>query len=145
MVVVSVALFGCNASQSQPDGQTYGIPDEDGIRIVVKASKIFSVDDLVKAGYKKSKQFDVATIPGVLEVWYGFFNKKNIEVRIYESHETAVDLGKGPAEIILGKKRTGLIGSSVVSPYPAYAIVGNIVMLCERELKTCTDLLDALP
>lgn len=56
-----------------------------------------------------------------------------------------MELGKGPAEIILKKKRTGLIGSSVVSPYPAYAIVGNVVMLCERELKTCTDLIAELP
>ena len=145
IVVATVALFSCNVSQSPPDGQTYGVPDEDGVRIVVKPNKIFSVDDLVKAGYKKSKQFDVATVPGAVEVWYGFFNKKNIEVRIFESHETAMEFGEGPAEIISKKKRTGLIGSSVVSPYPAYAIVGNIVMLCERELKTCTDLIAELP
>ena len=110
----------------------------------MKPNKIFSVDDFVKAGYKKSKQFDVAKVPGALEVWYGFFNKKNVEVRIFQSHEIAVELGKGPAEIILKKKRTGLIGSSVVSPYPACAIVGNVIMLCERELKTCTDLIDKL-
>mgnify|MGYP004221561317 FL=1 len=145
MSVATVALFSCNVSQSPPYGQTYGVPDEDGVRIVVKPNKIFSVDDLVKAGYKKSKQFDVTTVPGAVEVWYGFFNKKNIEVRIFESHEISMELGKGPAEIILKKKRTGLIGSSVVSPYPAYAIVGNVVMLCERELKTCTDLVAELP
>ena len=146
LIVVSiVALVSCNVSQSSPDGKTYGVPDEDGVRLVSNPNKVFSIDDFVKAGYKKSKQFDVTTVPGAVEVWYGFFNKKNIEVRIFESHETAMKLGKGPAEIILKKKRTGLIGSSVVSPYPAYAIVGNVVMLCERELKTCTDLIAELP
>lgn len=145
IVVAAVALVSCNVSQSPRDGKTYGVPDEDGVRIVVKPNRIFAIDDFVKAGYKKSKQFDVETVPGAVEVWYGFFNKKNIEVRIFESHETALELGKEPAEIILKKKRTGLIGSSVVSPYPAYAIVGNVVMLCERELKTCTDLVAELP
>lgn len=77
IVVATVALFSCKVSQLPPDRQTYDLPDEDGVRIVV--NKIFSVDDLVKAGYKKSKQFDVATVPGAVEVWYGFFNKKTLK------------------------------------------------------------------
>ena len=139
-------MMGCNGSQTPSDGQAYGIPDEDGIRIMLKPNGVFSMDDLVKAGFKKSKQFDTSTVPGATEVWYGFFNKKDIEVRIYESHETAIDLGKEPAEIVLGKKpgQTDYL-IPVVNRYPAYAIVGNVVMLCERELKTCTDLVDTLP
>ena len=139
-------MMGCNESQTPSDGQAYGIPDEDGIRIMLKPNGIFSMDDLVKSGFKKSKQFDTSTVPGATEVWYGFFNKKDIEVRIYESHETAISLGKDPAEIVLGKKpgQTDYL-IPVVNRYPAYAIVGNIVMLCERELKTCIDLVDTLP
>ena len=50
-----------------------------------------------------------------------------------------------PAEVVIGKKagqRDYLI--PVVNLYPAYAIVGNMVMLCERELATCESLIDAL-
>ena len=60
----------CNGSQSPAHGQGYGVPDEEGIRIILKPNGFFSMDDLVKAGFKKSKQFDTSTVPGATEIWY---------------------------------------------------------------------------
>ncbi len=122
--------------------QTEGIP----VSAVVRPDRIYSMDDLVAAGYKKSKQFDVETLPEAQDVWYGFFNQKDIEVRVYESHVDALAFGVDPAEEAIGHKagqRDYLI--PVVNLYPAYMVVGNLVMLCERELAVCQGLVDKLP
>ena len=50
-----------------------------------------------------------------------------------------------PAEEVIAKKagqRDFLI--PVVNLYPAYAVVGNTVMLCERQLSTCEALIESL-
>lgn len=122
--------------------QTEGIP----VSAVVRPDRIYSMDDLVDAGYKKSKQFDVETVSEAQDVWYGFFNQKDIEVRVYESHADALEFGVDPAEEAIGHKagqRDYLI--PVVNLYPAYMVVGNLVMLCERELAVCQALVDKLP
>ena len=122
--------------------QTEGIP----VSAVVHPDRTYTMDDLVAAGYKKSKQFDVDTVPRATDVWYGFFNQKDIEVRVYASHGDALEFGVDPAEEAIGRKagqRDYLI--PVVNLYPAYMVVGNLVMLCERELAVCQGLVDKLP
>ena len=122
--------------------QTEGIP----VSAVVRPDRIYSMDDLVAAGYKKSKQFDVDTVPEAQDVWYGFFNQRDIEVRVYASHADALEFGVDPAEEAIGHQagqRDYLI--PVVNLYPAYMVVGNLVMLCERELAVCQALVDKLP
>jgi len=47
-------------------------------------------------------------------------------------------------ENFLGKKRTGLIGSSVINRYPAYAIVGNVIIMCEAEVDDCLELVQLI-
>ena len=104
------------------------------------------MDDLVAVGYKKSKQFDVETVPAAQDVWYGFFNRRGIEVRVYTSYDDALELGADPAEEVIGRKAGQydyLI--PVVNLYPAYMVVGNLVGLCERELAVCRGLIDKLP
>jgi len=128
------------ASTATP--QTEGIP----VSAVIRPDRIYSMDDLVAAGYKKSKQFDVETVPEAQDVWYGFFNQRDIEVRVYASHEDALEFGVAPAEEAIGHEagqRDYLI--PVVNLYPAYMVVGNLVMLCERELAVCQALVDKLP
>ena len=75
-------------------------------------------------------------------------DKKDIEVWVYETHQDALDFGVGPAEEIFGVKRAPKVGISVlpterfVNKYAAYAVFGNLVMLCESELATCEALID---
>ena len=68
--------------------------------------KNFTVDDLVDAGWKKSKEFitdaknengDLLT-PEAKEIWYGFFKRKDIEIRFYENHSMSSTFGKESAE-----------------------------------------------
>ncbi len=146
-LLLVVAATGCGSStDAVSSGEpAIGTPDEEGIRLITRADAIYTVDDLVAAGFKKSKQFEVDTLPGATDVWYGFFQQKDIEVRFYESHSAAIELGVEPAEVVIGKtagQRDYLI--PVVNLYPAYAVAGNLIMLCERELATCVALIDAL-
>jgi len=123
-------------------------PDAGGIPVsaIVRPDRTYTMDDLVAAGYKKSKQFDTETVPHATDIWYGFFNQRDIEVRVYESHADALEFGVDPAEEAIGHEagqRDYLI--PVVNLYPAYMVVGNMVMLCERELAVCEGLVNKLP
>ena len=120
---------------------------------ILNPDKTLTFDDYVAAGWKKSKQFDTATVPGATDIWYGFFNAKDIEVRFYDSHEVAKTSGfENAAEAIdqsfreggqFGSSNRGA-GSSAVTKYKAFAVVGNTVMLCEQSVDSCIALADVL-
>ncbi len=150
-LVFALLLMGAAVSCSSSDDSEgsgvsgTGMPDEEGLRLITRPDASYTIDDLVAVGFKKSKQFELDTVPGATDIWYGFFSSKDIEVRFYESHSAALDMGVELAEVVIGKKagqRDYLI--PVVNLYPAYAVVGNTVMLCERELATCEALIEAL-
>lgn len=130
-------------SQIRDAGGQFGLQED---RLITNASGIYTMDDLVAVGFKKSKQFSTETLPNATDVWYGFFNQKDIEVRVYASHEDALEFGVEPAETAIDKKpgQTDYL-IPVVNRYPAFAVVGNMVMLCERQLSTCQDLIAELP
>ena len=138
-----LSFFGCSTErETLVDGKAI---DEDGLRLTTRPGAIYTIDDLVAVGYKKNKQFEVDQVPGANDIWYGFFQQKDIEIRFYDSHAAAVELGVELAEEVIAKKagqRDFLI--PVVNLYPAYAVVGNTVMLCERQLSTCEALIEAL-
>lgn len=138
-----LSFFGCSTEREKlVDGKTI---DEDGLRLITRPGAIYTIDDLVAVGYKKNKQFEVDQVSGANDIWYGFFQQKDIEIRFYDSHAAAVELGVELAEEVIAKKagqRDFLI--PVVNLYPAYAVVGNTVMLCERQLSTCEALIEAL-
>ncbi len=152
LMAVLIAFAACGSDSPASTGDEPQIRDAGGRgglledRLITNASKNYTMDDLVAAGYKKSKQFSTETLPRATDIWYGFFNQRDIEVRVYESHEDALEFGVEPAEIAIGKEagqRDYLI--PVVNLYPAFAVVGNMVMLCERQLSTCQDLIAELP
>ena len=109
-------------------------------------------DDAVAAGWKKSKQFSTETVPHATEVWYGFYNRKDIEVRIYSSHSDALDYGTPSAADAVKRGERGYgeggdladIAGTMRARYADYMIVGNLVMLCEDEVLVCRNLVDQL-
>ena len=152
LIVVLIVFAACGSDSPASSGDEPEIRAGGGQaglledRVITNASGIYTMDDLVAIGFKKSKQFSTETLPAATDVWYGFFNQRDIEVRVYESHEDALEFGVEPAEIAIGKEagqRDYLI--PVVNLYPAFAVVGNMVMLCERQLSTCQELIAELP
>lgn len=113
----------------------------------------FTFDDFVAVGWKKSRQFPTDTVPGSTDIWYGFFDQKDIEVRFYNSHEDASTLGVESASSAIDQafREGGQVGasnrgagSSAVTKYKAFAVVGDTVILCELNVDTCRSLADAL-
>jgi hypothetical protein len=144
-LVTIFAVLACGGS-SEPLASEGATVDEEGVRLVTRPEASYTIDDLAAVGFKKNRQFGAETVPGANDIWYGFFSQRDIEVRFYDTHADAVALGTEPAEVIIARtagQRDALI--PVVNLYPAYAIVGNTVMLCEREISTCEALIAALP
>ena len=150
MLIGFVVACGSSDSPSAPDG-SIAAPDAEvvssltGTRLISNPTGSYSMDDLVTVGFKKSKQFETDTLPRAIDAWYGFFNQKDIEVRVYENHQDALDFGVEPAEAAIAKEpgQTDYL-IPVVNRYPAYVVFGNLVMLCERQLATCEALTSEL-
>ena len=107
------------------------------------------MDDVAATGWKKSTELSADTLSNAIEVWYGFYNQKDVEVRVYPSHESAVSDGTGPADEATGRGKPApfAVGgiSATRTSYGAYAIVGNLVLLCEVQIDDCSPLFEALP
>lgn len=114
--------------------------------LVTRPDRIYGLDELIAAGWKKSRTFDTATLPGATAAVLGFFNQKDIEVWVYPAHARALLEGVPAAEKAITKEagQTDYL-IPVVNRYFAYAVVGNLVLLCERELATCEALIAKLP
>ena len=116
--------------------------------VVVRSDDIFTLDSFTSAGWKKSKQYSPDTVPGATDVWYGFYNQKDIEIRFYPDHQTALSNGAASAEESIesavkrsrGGRLLDVSGGSF-SGYGDYVIAGNAILLCEFEISTCEALL----
>lgn len=118
--------------------------------LVLRPDGIFDVDDVAAAGWKKSKELSHETLPEATGVWYGFYNQRDVEVRIYESHDSAISAGKGPADDATGRGKpsgttfgSGSLFNTRMS-YTTYAIIGNMILLCEVKIEDCQGLLDGI-
>lgn len=122
------------------------IGDRPELRAYTRPGSTYTVDDFVDAGWKKNKEYDLDTLPEATGAFFGFYNRKDIELRMYPSHEIAMAAGKESAETaIKTEKLSGRgAGFSSVTLYGAYVVAGNTVMLCEISVSDCTDLLDTI-
>ena len=135
---------GCQNSTSEDPSAKEGV----GTSSILLSDRNFTPDAFAKAGWKKSKQYDTATVPESTEIWYGFFNQKDIEIRFYETHEAAVELGipaatssiEGAVKRSKGGKLLDFSGGSFTG-YADYLVVGNTVLLCEFDRTRCDQLI----
>jgi len=135
----ALAAVACAASQTPEPTSTPGAtPASDPV--IQQPNRHFTPDDLVAAGWKKSKQLDAEALPAATEVWYGFHRKKDIEVRVYASHEDVLQYGVGPAEEAAAATYVGDHFKGVKPNYGAYMVVGNLVLLCELDIGDCQNL-----
>jgi len=118
---------------------------------IVLTDQFFSTDSFIAAGWKKSKEYDTATVPESTEIWYGFFQQKDIEIRFYASHEAAIEHGvpaaEGSIEGAVKRSKGGNlldVSGGSFTGYSDFLVAGNAVLLCEFDRTKCDVLVSTL-
>ena len=157
VLLICSSSIACGGAEEEPSDETtvasvtedavVTIGDRPELRVSTRPSSMFEVDDFVGAGWKKNKEYALDTLPEAQAAVFGFYNRKDIELRFYPSHQVAMSAGKASAEEAIATEKVSGRGAgfSSVTLYGAYVIAGNVVMLCEFSVQDCTDLLDNVP
>ncbi len=146
LAAISIPVIACGSSNV--DGSaSYSVaePELDAIQMMLPDS-VFTADDVAAAGWKKSKELSSETLPGATSVWYGFYQQRDVEVRVYESQYKAISLGQDLADTATGRNKPQLTSmqNGTRTSYMSYAIVGNLILLCEIKIEDCQSLLDGI-
>lgn len=175
VVVGLLFVVGCGSSDATEVG---GGEVAAGFQQVTDVGTFFTSDDLDAIGFKKARSYNLEGLPGATAAIFGFWRISSgdpidFEVRFYESHSDAVELGASLAEegsgvdavldsseasykegikdrrMIIGKGPGGGGRSGIGPRYGDYAIYGNIVMLCagaeiDQSLSRCEEIANAL-
>ena len=157
---LAVALLTPVACGQDTDAPRAPMAWEETFQKVTPSDRVFTLDDLVAAGFKKGKEYDVEGLTAATEAWFGWWSfdgadLADYEVRFYGSHEDAVKHGTPFAEEasgkdaiinsddatwkedvrdrrkIIGGKAYQNYGSGAAPKYADYTIFANMVMLCE--------------
>ncbi len=159
-VLLSVSfIFGCGETDTGESNT-----NEDGIVTsrVINNDIVHTITDFEDAGLKKPKSIQADAVdkktgepitPNAKEIHVGFFKStmgpKDIELRIYSSHQEALDFGVNPAEktINAAVEAGGAVkgaGTFAKSSYGAYIVSGNAIMLCQVQIEVCDELAEGL-
>ena len=151
IAAISISVVGCGSSNVD---ESVSSDEETGDVVqITQPDGVFTVDDVAAVGWKKSKEFSVETLPGATSVWYGFYQQRDVEVRVYESQSDAISLGQDLADKATGRRKpSSMIDSGAITnaqtntrtSYLTYAIVGNLIMLCEINIEDCQGLIDGV-
>ena len=128
-----------------------------GVAKITPSESIFSLEDLTAIDFKKSKTYDVEGLTAASSAYYGFwgldqYDRKDFELRFYDSHADAVEFGTSFAENRAGENaviksdetawaegikdaractRVGGSANCQVPKYGDYVIYGNMILLCQ--------------
>ena len=165
MVVVAIAIFGsaCLAGDS----------DSEGTFSKINADQTFrDLSSFEKAPFKLAKEYDVSELPMATAAYKVFFTPPDsqpiqYELLIYPDHMSAVEKGIEYAEEVTGadallrsadvrwdegtndRRGGGAARGSLTPLYGDYAIIGNVIILCQgrnstQSLNRCEALLLAV-
>ena len=96
-----VLLTGCSSGNGNKDD----IDIFDGTYDNV----VFAKDSFAGLEFKFSKEYDVSELPDALEAHYGFFKRREFEIRFYPSNQIAKSSGIFFAEEATGEDRSGQV------------------------------------
>ena len=151
--ILAVFAVACG-SGSGSDGSS----NADLLPKVTASDRIFTEDDFLAVGLKKSKTYDVTGLTGATSAIYGFWKPDgtepvDYEIRFYPSHQEAVSSGTFFADEVTGpdgavaeddvtwnegtrdRRTSGFTfgggGGSLAVKYADYIIHSNVIMLCQ--------------
>ena len=146
LAIAILAVTACGASATPepttaPEAMPVAEPAGAEGPAIRHPDRTFALDDLIAAGWKNSKQLDAEALPGAIEVSYGFYNQKDIEVRVYASHKDVLESGVGPAEEAAKESYASDFFKGSAPNYSAYVVLGNMVLMCQFSVADCDDLI----
>jgi len=131
------------------------------VQKILDTGQAFAFDDLLAAGFKKGKTYNVEGLEKAVAAYYGFYgldpyNRQEYEVRFYESHDDAIVYGIPMADEVTGvdtrivetlltwkahktevRQCLGLgthshhVHSCDTPKYADYVVRGNMILMCE--------------
>ena len=132
---------------------------------------IHDLESFDPAGFKKAKEYDVAELPDAVGVYMGYYTPAGsepiqYEIRVYPDHLSAIDSGVSYAAEVTGpdallrsadvrwdvgtkdRRGGGAFRDGLTPLYADFAVVGNLILLCEgrdsdQSLSRCAALLSA--
>ncbi len=142
-VFVWTLLAGCSGDQ-----------DQDSLTRISSTGRVITVDQVMASPFRKLKEYQTDDLPGASAAIYGFMKSDSdafdYEVRFYENHVKAVELGTALAEegsgpdAVLGEsdavfkegvrdRRLAYRGDrGAAGPkYGGYVIFENLIILCQ--------------
>ena len=163
LLLTIIFLIACGGSKDQ------GLTTEDGGVLksrVINPDSTHSVSEFEIAGLKKPKSLQVDAVdkktgepitPGAIEIYLGFYKSsigpKDIEIRIYKSHDEALTYGVPSAEKTISTvlaftnaliETTSAESATSTAGYGAYVVVGNAIMICQSQIEVCDELIASL-
>ena len=150
MLTVAVSCGGSETGNGSPDDSNAEdetainpIGDRPEISAWTRRNSEFTYDQFIAVGWKQFQIYDVDTLPKALDARYGFFNRRDVEIRRYPSHEDAMDVGAKSAQEALERVVHDGSGFTSRRVYGGYLVAGNLVMMCEISTDDCVELIEA--
>lgn len=145
LLLLFVLVTACGSGDSASDSVSTTNDDGDAVPIL-RIDEMFTVENFEAVGFKLNKEFDTDTVPKATNVYYGFANRRDIEIRQYLSHTDAMSAGVESAIAIMERSPASNSGGGIITSnnnrtsYHAYLVVGNMVMLCQTDISVCEQL-----
>lgn len=137
-LLITLLIISCGTND-----ETIDIKDEIKTSLITNIDLNYEIKDFIDAGWKENKKLDNTDFQATKGIWYGFFNRKDAEIWIYDTHSSAIEYGVKYAEEAINKRPTNRDPTNPTSiRYHAYLITGNALILCENNLEDCIELLD---
>lgn len=170
LAVALLALVACASDTEVAEG---GQSPDAGFQQVTPSDRVFTFGDFETVGIKHGKDYDVEGLPGATAAVLAFYDKKDVEIRFFPSHDVAVAEGIPVAREIIGADVHIKLGSvtwpgaipdeRACAPgnlgggrdctrqpkYGDFIVYGNVIMFCEGKdsegaLQGCRAILDRL-
>ena len=146
ILLLLLSLISCSSNESNNNLQ---------LEKVIKPDFKISISEISVPKLKIGKKYNVDALPKAVAVSRAIFNKKDIEIREYETHAEAIEFGEEYASSVSGKDaivsgdnimweegakdrrkcvpRAGNseAGCDQTPRFGGYLIMGNLIILCE--------------
>ncbi len=152
LAATGMLLVACGSGDSDTDSAaSSGSGSDEGQAPVVRTDETFTIDQFEDAGFKLSKEFDTDTVPLAENIYYGFSERRDIEIRKYATHADANSAGVESAQAAIGRSPNSNAAGGIITStgnrttYHAYMVAGNMVLLCQTDISACENLVNAIP